>query len=502
MPSTDERNIDFSGEDTSLDDLYDDEFTDVGDDEEEDEDEEEKNSSNFESNPNKKKNKIIIWAGVGLLATVLGVGLYQNAHNKKKAAEQQAKQQQQENDKAVTDGTQPGTEGNNLLGQQQTAQGQLDAGAGIPCNTNDPNDPNNVNNPNCAASNGQAAVNPNGQPQQIAQNPNGQPQQIPQDNNAASSGSSYTGDSGTSTSSGNSGNYSGGSVSYSRPARKPKSEKPMPAPLEPFQPKTITKPTVSLGSVSNGQKGGSSNPAAVTTNGTQGQTQAQADAINSTQQRVRPSNNEKKADNVHTFLLSPGTYIPIAMTTTLNSDNPSYFMGIVRENVYSQNGQHKLLIPMGSKVIGNYQALSSNTATRMFMFVEKIIFPNQEVMAFSNVNVVDLQGEIGTRGKLNSRFWQRLGNTTLALTFSAADIALNFRKVRTAQRAAESKNGANIGTSTWEQVLTSPTQTVREVAKTLNDAWMMPKNKIKVPIGARLNVMILDNLVVSEYRGR
>lgn len=495
MPNTDERDMEFAGEDTSLDDLYDDEFTDVGDDDEEDEDDEEKNSSNFESNPNKKKNKIIIWAGVGLIATVLGVGLYQNAQNKKKAAEQQAKQQQQENEKAVTDGTtQPGTEGNSLLGQQQTAQGQLDAGAGIPCNTNDPNDPNNVNNPNCTVQNGQAVTNPNGQPQQIAQNPNGQPQQIPQD--TGSSNNSYGSDSG------NSGSYGGGASSYSRPARQPKSEKPMPAPLQPFQPRTITKPVASLGSVSNGQKKEATDPAAVTTNGTQGQTQAQADAINSTQQRVRPSNNEKKADNINTFLLSPGTYIPIAMTTTLNSDNPSYFMGIVRENVYSQNGQHKLLIPMGSKVIGNYQALSSNTATRMFMFVEKIIFPNQEVMAFSNVNVVDLQGEIGTRGKLNSRFWQRLGNTTLALTFSAADIALNFRKVRTAQRAAESKNGANIGTATWEQVLTSPTQTVREVAKTLNDAWMMPKNKIKVPIGARLNVMILDNLVVSEYKGR
>ena len=75
MPNTDERDIEFSGEDTSLDDLYDDEFSDVGDDDEEDEDDEEKNSSNFESNPNKKKNKIIIWAGVGLLATVLSVGL-------------------------------------------------------------------------------------------------------------------------------------------------------------------------------------------------------------------------------------------------------------------------------------------------------------------------------------------------------------------------------------------------------------------------------------------
>ena len=156
MPNTDERDIEFAGEDTSLDDLYDDEFTDVGDDDDEDEDDEEKNSSNFESNPNKKKNKIIIWAGVGLLATVLGVGLYQNAQNKKKAAEQQAKQQQQENEKAVTDGTQPGTEGNNLLGQQQTAQGQLDAGAGIPCNTNDPNYPDDVYKPSCAVQKGQA----------------------------------------------------------------------------------------------------------------------------------------------------------------------------------------------------------------------------------------------------------------------------------------------------------------------------------------------------------
>ena len=55
MPNTDERDMEFAGEDTSLDDLYDDEFTDVGDDDEEDEDDEEKNSSNFESNPNKKK---------------------------------------------------------------------------------------------------------------------------------------------------------------------------------------------------------------------------------------------------------------------------------------------------------------------------------------------------------------------------------------------------------------------------------------------------------------
>ena len=251
---------------------------------------------------------------------------------------------------------------------------------------------------------------------------------------------------------------------------------------------------------SNTTNNNNNNNAAVTTNGTQGQTQEQADAINNSQNRIRPTNNIKKADNKTTFLLQTGSYIPLAMTTTLNSDNPSFFMGIVRENVYTQNGQHRLLIPMGSKVIGNYKALSSNTATRMFMFVEKIILPNQEVIAFSNENVVDLQGEIGTRGKLNSRFWQRLGNTTLALTFSAADLALDFRRAKAATKAAE--NNSNISSSTWEEVLGSPTQTVKGLTKELNEAWTMPKNKIKVPIGFRLNVMLANDIVLQEYKGR
>ena len=507
MPNTDERDLNFSGEDTSLDDLYNDDFSDMdeNDSEDEDDDDEEKTSSQFESNPNKQKNKIIIGIGLGILALFAGVGLFQNSQNKKKAAELAAKEQQQ-TDKSTIDGTEQSQEGqkNNFLGQQGTAQGTLDAGAGIPCNPNNPNDPNNVNNPNCAATgvNGQTVANTNDPTQQIPQNANGQPQQIPQDNNNYSS---YNGGSGNSNSGSYNSNSGSGGGYASAPVRHPKSLKQVPQAPEAFQPKTITKPTSTLGSVSNGKQqntASSQNPAAVTTNGEQGQTQAQADAINNTQQRVRPTNDVKKADNVNTFLLSPGTYIPLAVTTQMNSDKESYFMGIVRENVYSQNGQHRLLIPMGSKVIGNYKELSSNTATRMFMFVEKIIFPNQQVAAFSNVNVVDLQGEIGTRGKLNSRFWQRLGNTTLALTFSAADLAFNYRKAKAAQKAVESKNGANISTSTWEQVLTSPVQSVKDVTKALNEAWMAPKNRIKVPIGTRLNVMIMDDLVLPEYKGR
>ena len=51
-------------------------------------------------------------------------------------------------------------------------------------------------------------------------------------------------------------------------------------------------------------------------------------------------------------------------------------------------------------------------------------------------------------------------------------------------------------------MLTSPVLSVKDVTKALNEAWMAPKNRIKVPIGTRLNVMIMDDLVLPEYKGR
>lgn len=503
MPNSEEKDIDFKEEDTSLEDLYDDEFSDMDEDDEEEADDEEKAATTFESKPNTKKNKIIIGAVVGAIA-VIGLGaMFKNAQNKKAAAKKEAEAQNQTEDvlNNGTENTDQTSSSNDLLGNtdNKTANGDLnlDPNAGTPCDLTNP-DP---NNPNCKAVQTQETATT-----QPATNTTTQPEQIPQE--TSNTTSNYTDNSGSN----NSGSYengnSGGSGGYySRPVhvKKPKSEIPLPSAPQQYQAKEIKKPNSTLNVLGNNKSSNSSvanNPSATTTKGIEGQSQAEADKINSTQNRVRPSTDIKTADNKTTFLLQTGTYIPLAITTTINSDNPSYFMGIVRENVYSQNGMHKLLIPMGSKIIGNYKALAGNMDTRMFLFVEKIILPNQQVIAFANENIVDLNGEIGTRGKLNGRFWQRLGNTALALTFNAADIALDFRRANAATKAAENSNGANISTSTWETVLGSPTQKLRSVGKELNEAWGVPKNRIKVPIGSRLNVLVSNDIVLPEYKGR
>lgn len=456
-----------------------------------------------------KRGKLML-AGGGIVLALAGVFGITHAISENNKKAQEAKQ-------AATDqnAVQSSTNAENA---QNGAQGLIDGNNSnainnVACDLNNPNNPSNQNNPDCVGKlntqqqlAGNGAVDPNtGQPV----NNNGQ---TVADNSANQGQTQQSGYSDTGTSSGNqsyssSDNGGGGSSSSASSTSawtpKPKKEKELPQKPDNFQPREIQKPSFNSGNIGGGSGAGQKDTAAgnITTQGVQGQSQAQADATNAQQKgRIRPTNDTKKADGVNTFLLQTGSYIPLSIMTVINSDNPSYFMGLVRENVYTQDGKHRLLIPMGSKIIGNYKALASNTATRMFLFVEKIILPNQQVIAFQNENVVALNGEIGTRGKLNGRFWQRLGNTTLALTFSAADLALDYRRSKAAIRAADNNN--NISSSTWEDLLGSPTSTIKGLGKGLSEAWQAPKNRIKVPIGSRLNVLVSNDLVLPEYRGR
>lgn len=197
-----------------------------------------------------------------------------------------------------------------------------------------------------------------------------------------------------------------------------------------------------------------------------------------------------KANGINTFSLQQGSYIPIVTSTKMNSDTPSYFMAIVSENIYSKDGHHKILIPMGSKIIGNYSTLKNNNDTRMLMMVDKIILPNNKTVVFEKSNVIDLKGEIGAKGKLNTKMAQRLGKSLLALSFSVADLVLDYRKARVARRYP----------SRWDEIITDPVNTVKDSMETIDKAWNSVKNRIKIPVGTKLNVFTGNEIVLEEYK--
>lgn len=345
-----------------------------------------------------------------------------------------------------------------------------------PCDRLNPNNPANINNPNCA----NVGVN-QPQPNEVVS------AQQPQQNQVVAAQQPQQ----------------AVNPVYSSPAPVYQGFQERAIPTMPqYQPRNIQKP--SSGSL-NSLSGTKNNNSPVNNNdqntnaplANNQQTQNNSNTGNTTNQQARTRNYQPKANGITTYSLQQGSYIPITITTQMNSDNPSYFTAIVSENVYSKDGKHKILIPMGSKLLGNYAALKNNNDTRMFMMVEKIILPNNKIIQFTNANIVDLKGEIGARGKLNTKLFQRLGKSLMALSFSVADVVIDYRKSKAALQ-----NSDRLTRRQWEDLIDDPVGSVKETMDVVDKSWNSVKNRIKIPIGTRLNVLTGNEIVLEEYKRR
>ena len=131
-----------------------------------------------------------------------------------------------------------------------------------------------------------------------------------------------------------------------------------------------------------------------------------------------------KNDNILTGsfknTLLEGSYIPIAISTTINTDEPGMFQAIVRENVYDSLTHRNVLLPIGTRLLGVYDKLHSNSDTKVNMRVHRMLLPNGKTVKLSNYQVTDLQGKNGGSGYYDGHYGKRLLNSGLALAVGLA----------------------------------------------------------------------------------
>lgn len=115
-------------------------------------------------------------------------------------------------------------------------------------------------------------------------------------------------------------------------------------------------------------------------------------------------------------LVVQGTLIAGVMETALNSDLPGYARAIVTRDVLSFDGS-QVLIPAGSRVIGEYNSGVSQGASRIFIVWNRLIRPDGVSVALGSPAVDDL-GRGGLGGKVNRHFLQRFGGAILLSVLS------------------------------------------------------------------------------------
>lgn len=117
------------------------------------------------------------------------------------------------------------------------------------------------------------------------------------------------------------------------------------------------------------------------------------------------------AMNSLSTLVAQGSFIRAIMESATNSDLPGYLRAIVSEPVYSEDGKN-VLIPRGSRLIGEYKSGMLQGQSRIFIVWSRVITPSYSIQIGStgtdNLGVAGIGADV-----IDRHFWQRFGMASL-----------------------------------------------------------------------------------------
>ena len=110
-------------------------------------------------------------------------------------------------------------------------------------------------------------------------------------------------------------------------------------------------------------------------------------------------------------LVQAGTIIPAVMISGLNSDISGQVLAQVRENVYdSISGQH-LLIPHGSKLVGQFSNQVAYGQNRIAVAWQRLIYPNGYSFSLKGIPGSDVAGFSGFYDQVDNHYWTIFGSS-------------------------------------------------------------------------------------------
>jgi type IV secretion system protein VirB10 len=123
-------------------------------------------------------------------------------------------------------------------------------------------------------------------------------------------------------------------------------------------------------------------------------------------------------------LIAQGTLVPGVLETAINSDLPGMLRALVSADVLSFD-QQQVLIPRGTRLIGQYRSGIAIGQTRAFVVWTRLITPHGGSMQLGSPGT-DALGQAGVSGTVDEHFFRRFGAALLlSIVGSAGQAAAN-----------------------------------------------------------------------------
>ena len=185
------------------------------------------------------------------------------------------------------------------------------------------------------------------------------------------------------------------------------------------------------------------------------------------------------------YVLQAGAVIPAALLTGLRSDLPGQVTAQVTEDVYDSPTGNVLLIPQGTRLVGQYDAQIAFGQSRALLVWNRLIMPNGRSIILERQPGTDSEGYAGLEDQVDNHWGMLFKAAILSTLLSVganAGIGYNESFLLQGLGLGASQSFSQIG----EQV----------VGRSLN---VQPT--ITVRPGFPVRVMVTHDLVLEPYRG-
>lgn len=123
------------------------------------------------------------------------------------------------------------------------------------------------------------------------------------------------------------------------------------------------------------------------------------------------------------FSLAQGTLISATLETQIASDLPGMIRAITSQNIYSEDGSN-LLLPRGSRLIGQYTSAIAQGQERVFVVWQRVIRPDYIDIQLNSPGTDTLGGAGIQADGTDRHFWAQFGNALLLSIMGAGTATL------------------------------------------------------------------------------
>lgn len=187
------------------------------------------------------------------------------------------------------------------------------------------------------------------------------------------------------------------------------------------------------------------------------------------------------------YTLMEGTIIPAVLLTEINSGLPGPILAQTTNNIFDSKTGKYLLIPQGSKLIGEYNSNVSFGQERMQITWKRLVLPNTESIDLGRMPGVDATGASGVKGSVDKHyddlFVGVLATSLLSVGASLSQGPVNPNAVTPQQQ---------IGQSVAQDI-------ERVGTKIIDKATDIPPT-IKIAKGTKINVFATTDFLLKPYR--